>query len=184
VAEVSKEVQPAAPAPKPKEPPALRYLDPEQVQVRVGDYGRVYCTIAGEVTLIDPRFVRVRPLDDPDRYISIREADPGRGKEHGLLRNWRSLDAGSRPLVQAHLERRYEMPVLTAITALKDLGGAMVCTFETDRGTREVTLRDARDNIVYLGPRVLLTDAEGNRYDIPDASALDPRSAAFLALIV
>ena len=29
-------------------------------------------------------------------------------------------------------------------------------------GERAVTLRDARDNMVYLGTRLLLTDAEGN----------------------
>ncbi len=170
--------------PKRKEPPTLRYLDPEQVKVRRGEDGRVYCTIADEVTLLDPRFVRVRPLDDPDKYLSVRETDPGRGREHGLLRNWRALDAESRALVQADLERRYEMPVLQRITDLKDFGGVSVCTFETDRGTREVTLRDARDNVVYLGPRILLTDAEGNRYDIPNVSALDPRSAQFLARLI
>jgi hypothetical protein len=170
--------------PKRKEPPVLRYLDPEQVRVYHGPSGRVYATISNEVTLLDPRFVRVRPLDDPDRYISIRETDPGRGKEYGLLRNWQALDAESRALVQADLDRRYEMPVLVRITALKDFGGVSVCTFETDRGIREVTLRDARDNVVYLGARILLTDAEGNRYDIPDANALDPRSAQFLAQLI
>ncbi len=170
--------------PKRKDPPTLRYLDPEQVRVYHAPGGRVYCTIAEEVTLLDPRFVRVRPLDDPDKYISIRETDPGRGKEYGLLRNWRGLDAESRALVQADLDRRYEMPVLQRITALKDFGGVSVCTFETDRGTREVTLRDARDNVVYLGARILLTDAEGNRYDIPNTAALDPRSAQFLAQLI
>jgi len=170
--------------PKRKEPPTLRYLDPPQVKVTRGEGGRVYCTLADEVTLIDPRFVRVRPLDDPDKYISIREADPGRGREYGLLRNWRALDSESRALVEADLARRYEMPVLFAITELRDYGGVSVALFETDRGTREVTLRDARDNVVYLGRRILLTDAEGNRYDLPDASALDPRSAMYLARIV
>ena len=70
------------------------------------------------------------------------------------------------------------------------LGAAMtrhaaICQFETDRGIREATLRDARDNVVYLGEsRLLLTDAEGNRYDIPDISALDPRSRALLASVL
>jgi hypothetical protein len=42
-----------------------------------------------------------------------------------------------------------------------------------------------RDNVIYLGEaRVLLTDAEGNRYDIPDVSALDPASRALLARIL
>jgi len=170
--------------PKRKEPPVLRYLDPEQVRVYHGPGGQVYATIGDEVTLIEPRFVRVHPLSDPDLYISIRETDPGRGKEYGLLRNWPRLDPESRTIVAEELERRYMQPVLKRILSARDYGGASVCLFETDRGVREVTIRDARDNVVYLGSRILLTDAEGNRYDIPDVNALDPHSAQFLARLI
>ena len=49
----------------------LRYLDPEEVRVFRGEDGRVYATIADEVTLISPAFMRSHPLTDPDRYLSI-----------------------------------------------------------------------------------------------------------------
>ncbi len=95
------------------------------------------------------------------------------------------LDPQSYALVAEALERRYINPILRAILAVKDYGGIMVCTFETDRGTREVTLRDIRDNVVYLkGGRMLITDAEGTRYDLPDQNALDARSALLLARIL
>ena len=167
--------------------PTLRYLDPPQVKVfrnpELG--GRVCAMIEGEVALIEPRFVRVFPISDPDLYISIREADPGQGKEHGLLRHWTKLDPESRALVVESLERRYISPILKAIHSVKDYGGVMICEFETDRGLREVTLRDIRDNVVYLkGGRILITDAEGTRYDLPDQSALDFKSALLLARIL
>lgn len=170
-----------------KEAPTLRYLDPEQVKVyRNAELeGRICATIAGEVTLIEPRFLRVHPLSDPERYLSIREHDPGQGKEHGLLRNWQRLDPESFAIVKAELERRYLHPVLLQILSARDYGGVAVCEIETDRGWREITLRDIRDNVVYLkGGRILITDAEGNRYDIPDSSKLDPRSAQLLARIL
>jgi hypothetical protein len=170
-----------------KDAPTLRYLDPEQVRVFRNPElnNRVCALVNNEVMLIDPRFLRVNPLSDPDLYISIREADPGKGKEHGLLRNWQRLDPESRALVEEGLERRYLTPVLLSIESAKDYGGVTVCMFETDRGMREVTLRDVRDNVVYLPDgRLLLTDAEGNRYDLPDINALDPRSAQILALIL
>lgn len=170
-----------------REAPALRYLDPHQVKVYRNQElgGRICATIADEVTLLEPRFLRAHPLSDPDRYIALRETDPGWGKEHGLLRNWQRLDPESRALVQAELDRRYLHPVLLSISWVKDYGGVAVAEIETDRGTREVTLRDIRDNVIYLpGGRVLITDAEGNRYDLPDSAKLDPRSAQLLAKIL
>jgi hypothetical protein len=166
------------------EPPALRYLEPEQVRAfRTAD-GRVRATIAEERSVIAPRFLRVHPITDPDRYISIREADPG-GKEAGLLRNWRRLDGESRTIVQAELDRRYLHPAVRRILSAQQFWGFAVCVFETDRGVREVTLRDARDSAVYIGAaRVLVTDAEGNRYDFPDVNALDPASRARLSQIL
>jgi hypothetical protein len=165
----------------------LRYLDPEEVRVFRGEDGRIYATIANEVTLISPAFMRSHPLTDHDRYISIKGTKPkekseAKGDEFGLLRNWRKLDPESRRLVEEELARRYLYPRLRRIISLQDYSGTQVCVFETDRGIREVTLRDVRDNVVYLGPnRVLITDAENNRYDVPDIAALDRLSRAYLA---
>jgi hypothetical protein len=169
---------------QPKEPLALRYLDPAQVRVFRSPDGRVRVTIGEERSIVAPRFLRTHPLLDPDRYISIREGDPG-GKEAGLLRPWQRLDRESRELLQAELDRRYLHPVITRIVSAEHFWGLTLCVFETDRGVRQTTLREVRDNVVYLGEsRVLLTDAESNRYDIPDVSALDPASRALLAQIL
>jgi len=164
--------------------PGLRYLEPSQVRVFRTENGQVRTTIGDERSIIAPRFLRACPLRDPDRYISIREADPN-GKEVGLLHRWRQLDRESRELVQAELDRRYLYPVLRRIVSSKHVFGVTICVFETDRGVREVTLRDIRDNVIYLGSsRILITDAEGNRYDIPDVDALDATSRALLTQIL
>lgn len=170
--------------PQTKEPSAVRYLDPEQVNVFRAEDGRVCATIAEELTVLSPRLMRSHPLSDPDRYISIRTPPP-KSKEVGLLRNWRKLDPESRRLVEAELERRYLHPRVKRIVSVKDYGGLQLCILETDRGVREVTLRDVRDNVIYLGAtRLLITDAEGNRYDIADIEALDRRSRTLLADIL
>lgn len=170
--------------PQTKEPSAVRYLEPEQVNVFRAEDGRVCATIAEEFTVLSPRFMRSHPLSDPDRYISIRTPPP-KSKEVGLLRNWRKLDPESRRLVEAELERRYLHPRVRSIVSVKDYGGLQLCILETDRGVREVTLRDVRDNVIYLGAtRLLITDAEGNRYDIADVNALDRRSRTLLADIL
>jgi len=161
----------------------LRYLEPSQIQVFQTEDGRVRVTIAGGCSVLAPRFLRAHPLSDPDGYISIR-AEPG-DKEIGLLRHWKRLDRESRALVQAELDRRYLYATVRRILWMKDFLGVTVCMFETDRGRREVTLRDIRDNVVHVGAaRLLLTDAEGNRYDIPDVGALDRASRDFLSQIL
>lgn len=169
---------------QPKEPLTLRYLDPHQVKVFRDADGRLYATIADECTVLSPRFLRACPLSDPDRYLAIRGPEPN-GKEFGILRQWRRLDPDSRRLVQAELERRYLHATVKRIISLKDYSGVQLCVLDTDRGVCEITLRDVRDNAIYLGnTRVLITDAEGNRYDVPNLNALDRASRAFLARIL
>jgi hypothetical protein len=168
----------------------LRYLDPEEVRVWRGEDGRVYCTIADELTVLTPMFMRSHPLSDLERYLSVRGVEPkersvAMGKEFGLLRNWHRLDPHSHAIVEAELERRYLYAKVFAILSVRDYSGVQVCEFDTDRGLRQVTLRDVRDNVIYLGrSRVLVTDAEGNRYDIEDVNELDPDSLLRLARIL
>jgi len=170
---------------KPVDPtPVLRYLDPEEVKLFKSEEGRLRLVINNELSILAPRFLRVCPLNDPDRYISIREHEPG-GKEIGILRNWHKLEPESRELLCAELDRRYIYPILKSILSVQDIYGTKICDFETDRGVREVTLRDIRDNIVYIGTnRILITDAEGNRYDIPNLDALDRSSRTLLMRIL
>ena len=157
-----------------------RYLDPEEVRVFRGPSGRVYATIGNEVTVIMARFVRVCPLTEPDHYLSILGSGPG-AKEFGLLRDWRRLDPGSRQIVEAELQRRYLHPTVERILSVRDYSGFAVCVLQTNRGVRQIVLRDARDGATYLGSsRVLLTDVEGNRYDIKDIAGLDARSRSLL----
>ena len=168
----------------------LRYLDPEEVRVWRGEDDRVYCTVADELTVLTPMFIRSHPLSDLNRYLSIRGVEHKKrsiamGREFGLLRNWHRLGPESRELVEVELERRYLHPKVRAILSVKDYSGVQVCIFETDRGIREVTLRDVRDNVIYLGrSRILITDAEGNRYDIEDTAHLDLESQSRLARIL
>jgi hypothetical protein len=165
-------------------PTAPRYLDPDQVRIWRDDGGRVHVTIEDELTVLGARFLRLHPLTDPDRYLAIVGPEP-KGDEFGLLRHWHRLDREARSIVAEELDRRYLHPVVKSVRSLQDFFGTAVITFETDRGPREATLRDIQDNVIYLGQsRLLLTDAEGNRYDIPDIMALDAASRALLAQIL
>ena len=51
----------------------------------------------------------------------------------------------------------------------------------TNRGPRTFTTRDLRENVIHPMPgRTLLTDVDGNRYDVRDIYALDRTNQAWL----
>ena len=121
---------------------------------------------------------RLFPLEDPDRWISILDA---KGAEVGLVRDLRELDKESQTILRDELYRRYTVPELRRIISSKERFDLVEWEIETSRGQRTILLRDARNNIQPRPPnRFIVTDADGNRYDIPDFAALDPRSRTTL----
>jgi hypothetical protein len=161
----------------------IAFLDPRRVRASRDDDGRLTIRVAGEAAVIEPKLVRMRPLSDPDRFISIR--DRATGRECGALHELSQLDALSQELLRAELHRRYLDSSLRRVLAARNLRSAVLCVLETDRGVREVLFRDVRDSALHLGNgRILITDTTGNRYDIRDLGALDRRSQVLLMDVV
>jgi hypothetical protein len=109
----------------------------------------------------------------------------GAQKVFGLVADPRELDHESRQIVEEELRRRYLLPVITRIVSLRREFGMSLWKVETDRGISEFTMTGGHDNIAELTPtRLVLTDSEGNRYEIPDLRRLDPASRALLDTII
>jgi hypothetical protein len=71
--------------------------------------------------------------------------------------------------------------VIQRILRVKERFGTVDWEVETDRGFRTFSMRSIRENVHQPSPgRYLLSDVEGNRYDVPDLSALDAASQASL----
>jgi hypothetical protein len=164
-------------APSPSETTELRYLDPRKLRF-------FPCGAILRLTLEDDRcylkvtVVRVFPLSRPQRPLSVRD---GANKEVGILVDAAELDAESRRLVQEELDRRYLTPSIHRIVAVKERFGTVEWSVETDRGPWKFTMRNPRENVVQPSPgRYLLTDVDGNRFDVLDLSALDAPSQAWL----
>src|ERR1043166_7523867 len=89
----------------------LRYLEPSRVRFhRRGPL--VHLTIAEQATYLGISILRVFPLSDPNRYLSVRDA---KGDEIGVFVNPGALDADSHAIVVAEVERRYLLPVIQRI---------------------------------------------------------------------
>lgn len=169
-------VPPAPPAEAPltlAEAAQLRFLDPAQLTFfQVGATLRL--TIADECSYLQVVVLRTFPLTHPEAYYSLRD---GAGKEIGVLLEPGALAPAPRALIAAAVTRRYLVPTIRRITAVVERFGTVEWSVATDRGVCQFTTRDLRDNLVTRGGQhYLLTDVEGNRFSIPDLTALDAAS--------
>ncbi len=122
--------------------------------------------------------VRTFPLTHRNRWLSIRDTA---GTEIGVLPDISGLTAEDRRLVEVELDRRYVMPVITRVRSIRDRFGIVEWTVDTTRGPACFNTRDIRDHLVRPTPHhYILTDLEENRFEIPDLTALDHTSQAFL----
>lgn len=164
-------------APTAVETTDLRYLDPKALRFfRHGATLRL--TVDNESSYLKVSVVRAFPLSEPDRYLSVRY---GENKEVGLIVDPGELDSEGRRLVVEELERRYVVPVIRRVRSIKERFGTVDWEVETDRGLCRFTTRNVRENMAQPSPgRYLITDVEGNRYDVRDLSALDAASQSWL----
>jgi hypothetical protein len=93
------------------------------------------------------------------------------------------LMLASRVIVEEELRRRYVLPVVRRVIQMRERFEILECRVETDRGSCQFSIRNLRENVLRPQPnRYILTDVDGNRFDIPDLLRLPLASQAqFLA---
>lgn len=117
---------------------------------------------------------RAFPFDHPESYISVQDPDKN---EIGMISELSVFPAETADLLRAELGRKYYAPVLKSILSVRDRYGYAYCTAMTDSGEITFTLRDASRSIFKVDERrVIITDIDGNRFDIPDITQLDRKS--------
>ena len=127
--------------------------------------------------VVDARPARYFPWSVPDAYVSILDSD---GSEVAMLRTLDELDAASREIVAAELRDKVFNPKILRVLNYKREFGISSITAETDRGEVVFQFR-GRDDIRVLSPtRALFRDVDGNTYELPDLTQLDPASQKHL----
>ncbi|HET8564577.1 MAG TPA: DUF1854 domain-containing protein [Candidatus Binatia bacterium] len=127
------------------------------------------------------QIVRAAPLSDPDHYIAILdEQDDG----ICVIRDPAELDEPSRQIVQEELRWRYLTAVVQRIEVVRHESGGAYFEVETDQGHRTFIVKHGAESIRSLGPRLLIVDVDGNRFEIADVNALDSRSARLLRSVL
>lgn len=119
-------------------------------------------------------FHRCFPFETPNEYISVLNKD---GREYAMIRNLDEIDAESREIIVAELDRKYLCPTITKIKSLKEKLDYSFWEVNTDRGDMSFSMHDTYRNIARVGNGMLIiTDVDGNRYRIKDVAELDRKS--------
>jgi len=150
----------------------LEVVDAGSVRVWSDDAGVVHVAARGE-EYRDVRPVKAFPLSKKVDYVSFLSQ---MGKEVVLMGNLGNLDKNSRKALDHALERMYYTARIQRVLSISETMGISKWQVVTDRGfaTFEVV---ARDHIRELpGGKYVITDADGNRFEIPCIADLDRQS--------
>lgn len=117
-------------------------------------------------------FYRTFPFTDPTSYISVREVDE-KAREIGMIESLNFLNEEQRLLVLKQLNIRYFTPVIEKIVDIKDEYGYAYFDVLTNYGPSKFTTHMGGGSVVSLtDTRLLITDIDGNRFEIPDITTL------------
>jgi hypothetical protein len=153
-----------------------RILDASEMRVRRTDSGLLELHLADGTTHVDVGIVQAFPISRPNRFVHFQDSN---GKELGVLVDPRRLDRESRDVVLAQADQAYFMPRITRIVTVEEQTGIGIARWqvETDRGYSRFDVVSRAESTWYVGKnRLVIRDADGNRYLIADLSALDRRS--------
>lgn len=156
---------------------AFAPLPEAAISIRTTPFAALRVTLPGGEAIEPVHAALAFPLRSPSHYVVLYAADR---REIGIIEDPARLDPESRAALAVELNRAYCIPIITRVDSVTYDGVVAVWHVETDRGPRRFELSNRRDARFLEGRRVLIKDSDGNRYDIPDCAALDPRSRAIV----
>lgn len=161
----------------------LRLLTKENAVFRRTKGGFVSLTYAGK-TYDRINVYRTFPVTEPDAYLSIREADE-KAREIGVVEQLEQLDDDQAEMLREQLRLRYFTPEITKILEVRTEYGYGYFHVVTNFGACRFTIHNGGNAVVSLtGTRIMITDLDGNRFEIPDITKLSAGERKKLDLFI
>ena len=155
------------------------YLTAENARITRTDMALVTLTLTDGRTFenLEPR--RLFPVTNVQKYITLLDGDE---REVALIRDLADLDEASREALEACFGEFYRVPLITRILEIRARFGSLTFTVETNcGGPVTFRIRNRHSDVKMLrSGRVLVCDANDNRYVIPSLGALDKSSQRLL----
>lgn len=137
----------------------------------------VYCVrlTMGDGTVYDNvELRRMFPISDRDHYITLVD---GNEDEIAIIRSYDDVTDDSAAAIKACFNDYYLIPKITKIHECNDSTGMLLMDVDTDHGHAVFRIRNRHSDMkIYPEDRVIIRDANDNRYEIESLEALDRKS--------
>lgn len=159
-------------------------MNPDDVQLRRSDDGLIQALCGDGSVYSGVRVAPAFPITRPDGFLYLFDREE---KELGVLVDPRRLDRESRDIILDQADHAYFMPRITRIIRVEERMGLGIAQWEveTDRGYNAFEVVSRSESVWFVGrDRIVIRDADGNRYLIEDLTALDKRSRRLADLYI
>ncbi len=156
-----------------------RYIEGPEVRLTQNDGIFVDAEFYTGETFNELELHRLFPVTGLRRYIALVDKN---GDEVAVIRNIDELLPDSKKAVEDCLNEYYMIPRITRFIEMSEKFSIWIWTAETDRGICSFEIRNHLTAVkpLYDG-RILIKDANDNRYEIPDVNKLDKKSLKMLS---
>ena len=119
------------------------------------------------------RVVRIFPFTSPNTYISIRTTEE-KSREIGIIKDIaKDVSKETRKMLEEQMNLRYFTPIITKINDIKEEYGHAYWDVDTNEGPCRFVIYMNSSSVVSLSDvRLMVTDLDGNRFEIPDYTRL------------
>ncbi len=115
---------------------------------------------------------RTFPDSEPERFLSVREADE-KAREIGLIQDLVQLTEEQSQMIREQLGMRYYTPIIQKVLEVKEEYGYAYFHVETNYGRCRFAVQMGSSNVLHMRDwRYQITDLDGNRYILEDLSRL------------
>jgi hypothetical protein len=144
--------------------------------------GTLRLTIGDRWSYPQVKLYQAAPLSHPGKYLSLQS---GKGEEIVMVESLEDFKPEARSIVEEEIRRRYLTARIQAITGIRTEFGVTYWHVDTDRGPRDFVMQSLSESCIWLSDsHLLLIDVDGNRFEIPDRTALDATSKTRLASVL
>lgn len=150
---------------------------PPAYQLRHDALGRLLFIDADGQTHAGVVPVRAYPITAPEDGIALCDTH---GHELAWIDRLGDLPEALRTLIEIELSSREFMPVISQIASVSSYATPSTWQVTTDRGPTALVLKGEEDIRRLAPPALLIADANGIHYLIPDRYALDKTSRKIL----
>ncbi len=151
-----------------------RYIEGPEVRLTENDKIFVDAEFYSGEKFYELELHRMFPITGLTKYIALMDSE---GNEIAVIRDINDLMPESREVVENCLREYYMIPRITKFIKMSERFKIWMWTAETDKG---ICTFEIRNHLTAIKPlydgRVLIKDANDNRYEIPDVNALDKHS--------